>query len=189
MPKLWSDTIDAHRRAVHAAILDAAWALAAEHGVLSVTMSQVAERAGVGRATLYKYFHDVEAILVAHHHRHVAEHLQQLAEVRRHHAQAGERLVALLRLYAGICHRRGRHGSVDLDALLHREQHVADSRRQLADLFREVLAEAGEVGQVRRDVPAEELATYCLRALEAAGELPSEDAVDRLVAVTLAGLK
>ena len=56
MPKLWDETIDAHRREVRHAILHATGALVAEHGLLSVTMSQIAEQAGIGRATLYKYF-------------------------------------------------------------------------------------------------------------------------------------
>jgi AcrR family transcriptional regulator len=72
MPKLWSETIAAHRHTVRETILDATWALVAEHGLLAVTMSQIAEEAGIGRATLYKYFPDVEAILLAWHERHVA---------------------------------------------------------------------------------------------------------------------
>jgi AcrR family transcriptional regulator len=50
---LWNATIDEHRRTVHAAILDAAAALIAEHGLAGVTMSQIAAQAGIGRATLY----------------------------------------------------------------------------------------------------------------------------------------
>ena len=53
MPKLWTETIEAHRREVRDAILDAAASLVGEHGLLSVTMSQVAELTGIGRATLY----------------------------------------------------------------------------------------------------------------------------------------
>ena len=64
VPKLWNETIEAHRRAVRDAILNSTAELAAEHGVRSVTMSQIAERAGIGRATLYKYFSDVETILL-----------------------------------------------------------------------------------------------------------------------------
>ncbi|MDQ3153275.1 MAG: TetR/AcrR family transcriptional regulator, partial [Actinomycetota bacterium] len=56
MPKLWNETIEAHRRAVIDATLDTTWALVTEHGLLSVTMSQIAEKTGIGRATLYKYF-------------------------------------------------------------------------------------------------------------------------------------
>src|SRR5713101_6254962 len=82
VPKLWDETIEAHRHAVRDATLDAAAALVAEHGLLSVTMSQIAEETGIGRATLYKYFSDVEAILVARHERQVTSHLEHLAEVR-----------------------------------------------------------------------------------------------------------
>ena len=82
VPKLWTDTIEAHRRAVHDATLDTTAALVAEHGLAAVTMSQIAAQAGIGRATLYKYFPDVEAILVAWHDRQIARHLDYLAEIR-----------------------------------------------------------------------------------------------------------
>jgi hypothetical protein len=42
---------------------------------------------------------------------------------------------------------------------------------------------------VRNDVPPDELAAYCLHALNAARSLPSKAAVRRLVTVTLAGLR
>jgi AcrR family transcriptional regulator len=72
---------------VRDAILDTTAALVAANGLLSVTMSQIAEATGIGRATLYKYFPDVEAILVAWHERQVTAHLAQLAELR---DQAGD---------------------------------------------------------------------------------------------------
>ena len=55
VPKLWNETIEAHRRAVRDAILETTAALVVEHGLTSVTMSQIAEETGIGRATLYKY--------------------------------------------------------------------------------------------------------------------------------------
>src|SRR3954462_7349259 len=82
VPRLWDDTIEAHRRTVRDVTLDTAAALVAEHGLASVTMSQIAGRAGIARATLYRYFPDVEAILVAWHERQVDRHLRQLVEVR-----------------------------------------------------------------------------------------------------------
>ena len=39
MPRLWDHTLDAHRDAVRGAVLDAAWALAAEQGLAGVTMA------------------------------------------------------------------------------------------------------------------------------------------------------
>ena len=53
VPKLWTETIEEHRRAVHDATLDTTAALVHEHGLPSVTMSQIAAAAGIGRATLY----------------------------------------------------------------------------------------------------------------------------------------
>ena len=189
MPKLWTDTIEAHRRTVHDAILDAAWQLVAQHGLLAVTMSQIAEKAGIGRATLYKYFPDVEAVLYAAHQRHVAGHLHHLTQLRDGGGDPVERLEAVLRAYAMIAYRRERHGTEELGALLHRGDHVTQAQQQLSDLIERVLREVAAAGQLRDDVAPKELASYCLHALGAAGSLPSEAAVQRLVAVTLAGLQ
>ena len=51
-----------------------------------------------------------------------------------------------------------------------------------------LITDAVQDGDLRDDVDPDELATYCLHALTAASTLPSQDAVHRLVAVTLAGL-
>jgi AcrR family transcriptional regulator len=186
VPRLWNDTIEAHRRAVRDATLDATAALVAEHGLASVTMSQIAAETGIGRATLYKYFSDVEAILVAWHERQVAGHLEQLVKVRDGAGDAGARLEAVLEAFALISHEH--HGS-DLAALLHRGEHVVRAQQQLHEFVRDLLAEGARTGNLRDDVASDELATYCLHALAAASSLPSTSAVHRLVAVTMDGLR
>lgn len=186
VPRLWDETIEAHRRAVRDATLDTTAALVAQHGLASVTMSQIAEHTGIGRATLYKYFPDVETILVAWHQRQITEHLDQLADVRDHARNAGERLKAVLEAYALIVHEH--HGS-DLAALLHRGPHVAPAHQQLHDFVRDLLTEGTASGEVRDDVAPEELASYCLHAVTAARGLPSKAAVQRLVTVILAGVQ
>ena len=186
MPKLWNETIEAHRREVRDAILDTTAALVAEHGLLSATMSQIAEETGIGRATLYKYFTDVEAILVAWHERQVTGHLESLAELRDQAGDAGERLEAVLGAYALIHHE---HHGTELAALLHRGEHIARAQQRLTDFIRDLVTEGAETGELRNDVPPDELANYCLHALTAAGRLPSKAAVRRLVTVTLAGLR
>jgi hypothetical protein len=52
-----------------------------------------------------------------------------------------------------------------------------------------LIAEAAVDGTVRDDVPAAELASYCLHALTAAGTAPSTETIHRLITVTLAGLR
>ncbi|RWM78634.1 MAG: TetR/AcrR family transcriptional regulator [Mesorhizobium sp.] len=186
MPKLWNETIDAHRRAVRDATLDATAALVAEQGLLSVTMAKIAEETGIGRATLYKYFPDVEAILVAWHERQVTGHLEHLITIRDQVGDAGERLKAVLEAYAFISHE---HHGTKLAARLHRGEHVVKAQHQLHHLIRDLLAEGAATGDLRDDVAPDELATYCLHALTAASSLRSKAAVRRLVSVTLAGLK
>ncbi len=189
VPKLWNETIAAHRRAVHEAILDTTATLVAEHGLTSVTMSQIAERTGIGRATLYKYFSNVEAILLAWHERQVTDHLEHLAKVREQAGSAAERLEAVLEAYAFILHELRLAHDTELVAYLHRDEQVAQARQQLSDFIRDLLTEGAETDDLRDDVAPDELALYCLHALAAAGSLPSEAAVRRLVTVTLAGLR
>jgi AcrR family transcriptional regulator len=189
MPKLWTDTIEEHRREVHGAILDTTAALAAERGLRSVTMSQIAEQVGIGRATLYKYFPDVDTILAAWHERQLTGHLTQLTQAAAQADGPYQRLEAVLETYALIQHEfREAHRS-ELATHLHRTPHVARAQQQLRELVRDLVAGAAAAGQVRDDVAADELATFCLNALAAATSLPSKAAARRLVQVTLAGLR
>ncbi|HVM29509.1 MAG TPA: TetR/AcrR family transcriptional regulator [Candidatus Limnocylindrales bacterium] len=189
MPKLWNDTIDAHRRAVRETAIETTAALVAEHGLRAVTMSEIAERTGIGRATLYKYFPDVESILSAWHEREINRHLELLAAARDHASGAAKRLSAVLEAYALVVHQSHGHHDAELAALLHRDEQVARTERHLREMVRGLIADAVEAGDVRADVPPDELATYCLHAIAAAGRLASKAAVYRLVAVTIAGLR
>jgi AcrR family transcriptional regulator len=194
VPKLWNETIESHRRTVHDAILATTAALVAEHGPLAVTMSQIAEQTGIGRATLYKYFPDVEAILLAWHSRQLTDHLEQLTRARDKPGDAWQRLQAMLETYALLQQKRGHHGRHEnfgsvLVAFPHRGEHVARAHQQLHHMLRDVLAEAAQTGHLRDDIAPDELASYCLHALQAASGLPSKAAVHRLVRVTLTGLQ
>ena len=186
MPRLWKDSVAEHRHAVREAIMTTAATVAARHGPNAVTMSQIAAEAGVGRATLYKYFPDVDAVLVAWHEQQIEAHLQELAAVRDRTGAAGDRLRAVLEAYASIAQE---HSGTELAAALHRRDHVARAEARLRDFVRDLVDEGARAGELRSDVPADELASYCLHALGAAGGLGSAAAVRRLVAVTLAGLR
>ena len=182
LPRLWSDTIDTHRRAVREAVLDATAELVFAQGVRGVTMAAVAEAAGIGRATLYKYFPDLDAILLAWHERHVAARLERLTTM----VQAGddphEALRAVLQAYAFS----ERHAA-ELPEL-HGAGHASEARQQLLGFVRDLVSQGVAAGTLRDDVPAAELAAFCLHALAAARALRSREAIQRLVEVTLTGL-
>jgi AcrR family transcriptional regulator len=189
VPKLWTETIETHRREVRDAILDTAAALVAEHGLLAVTMSQIAEETGIGRATLYKYFPDVESILLAWHDRQITEHLASLATVRDRAGGPSERLEVVLETFALLSSHAGGHQDTGFAAFLHRDEQVARAERHVHEMIRDLLTAAVRTGDVRDDVPPDELASYCLHALAGAGTTRSKAAVRRLVSVTMAGIR
>lgn len=188
MPKLWNETIESHRRDVRDAILDTTAALVFEHGLRAVTMSQVAEQTGIGRATLYKYFPDIDAILHAWHARQIDAHLRQLTAVRDGAGTAIERLTAVLTTYAHIAQQTRSHDT-ELVKFLHPDQQIADAQRHLTDLVRQLIADASAAGDIRDDITPDELANYSLNALTAAATLTTDAAMHRLVELTLTALK
>jgi AcrR family transcriptional regulator len=186
VPRLWNDTIETHRREVIAAILDTTERLVEHHGLRGVTMSQIAERAGIGRATLYKYFKDVEAIFVAWHERQLDLHLESLEALGRLEAPPWERLRAVLERYAELRHE---HHGAELPLLVHGSQQLARAHARLEHMVKDLLAQAVRSGDVREDVPVGELTRYCLHALAAAGTAPSKAAARRVAVLTSSSLR
>lgn len=186
MPKLWNETINAHKQAVDEAILAATAALIQEGGLGAVTMSAVAAAAGIGRATLYRYHPNVEAVLRAWHERVVGQHLAHLREVKN---RPGNPLVRLEAVLGGLAVSAHMHEGTDAAAMLHRGVHVARAHEELRALLADLLLEGVESGDVRADVTPGELALYCLHALGAASHVSSEAAVRSLVKVTVSGLR
>jgi AcrR family transcriptional regulator len=138
MPKLWNETIETHRDAVRAAILDATAVLVGTQGVGAVTMSGIAQAAGIGRATLYKYFPDVDAILTAWHERQIRIHLEHLVQVRDQTAGIAQQLEAVLHSYAFLAHS----GHDDADAVrLHQGGHTGRAQQQLQGFLSDLLRE------------------------------------------------
>ncbi|NUS35057.1 MAG: helix-turn-helix transcriptional regulator [Pseudarthrobacter sp.] len=100
------------------------------HGFSGVTMSAIAESAGIGRATLYKYFRDVESILAAWHERQVESHLAELIRVRDRTEGNWAQLEAVLHAYAFLSSPG--HGHAEAEAVrLHQSGHAGRARESL----------------------------------------------------------
>jgi Transcriptional regulator SbtR-like, C-terminal domain len=63
------------------------------------------------------------------------------------------------------------------------------AHRQVQLMIRDLVRAAAGAGQVRTDVPPEELAAFCVNAVEGTRTNSSKAAVRRLVSVTMAGLR
>jgi AcrR family transcriptional regulator len=179
---------------VREAILQTTAELASTRGPFNVTMSEIAETVGVSRATLYKYFTGVEEILDSWHERHISNHLESLQTTAAGDESPIERLTAVLTQYAEIRRNQVRraaptHG-LELSAFLHRPEGAArQARRRIHKLLATLITEATGHDRIRTDLDANELAHFCIHALDAAGDVRSRQSTKRLVEVVLAGLR
>lgn len=185
MPKLWHDTIEAHRSAVADAIMDHTAAIAAAHGLHGLTMAGIAQQTGIGRATLYKYFRDVPEILAAWHQRQIKVHLDELEAIRDQHESPLAALEAVLIAY-GLNSAHGHHGS--LSQVLHALPHVQEAHRRLHGFVADLIGKARKAGQLDTAVGVEECTRYALAAMQAGTAASGRPAVARLVSMVLRGI-
>jgi AcrR family transcriptional regulator len=185
MPKTWDDTLEGHREAVRLAVMDATLTLADEIGFRKVSMSDVAGKAGITRATLYKYFRDVDSIFIEWHRRTVEGHMARIHEVLHADGGSASKLAAVLETYALTVFR---HHGTQFAEFLHRGDHAKSSETRLVELMGNVIAGGALAGQFRRDVPPGELAFFCHAALSSVHRLADESAVRRVIDLTLEAL-
>jgi AcrR family transcriptional regulator len=163
-------------------IVAAAAELVAEQGITSVAMAHVAERAQITRATLYKYFPDVRAMLDAWHERHVAANLDAIIAARDGGRSPRDRITRVLETYAELVYRQH---SPELLAFAGDSEHTIRAYAKLTKLVRDLIAD----GPFRDDVPAGELASFCISALAAATRVGSAAAARRLARVAVQAIE
>jgi len=164
MPKIWDDTIETHRGAVLEAIFAATGSIVGEEGLTALSMSRVAADAGIGRATLYKYFNDIDAVLVAWHRHAIEHHMSMLRHISEQHGDALEALKAVLFAFADI---RSSHGAHDAARLLHVLPHVGDAEGRLRSFLGDLIAAARKNGSFRKDIAPDDLAAFAISSLSA----------------------
>jgi AcrR family transcriptional regulator len=176
VPKLWESTVEGHRDAVRAAIARATGELAHRHGVTGLTMSAIARQSGISRATLYRYASDTAEAVDLWRTQEIDEHLQQLQSVA-DQTPPERRLNAVLERYA--VNLQHAHGDVGV-LIPHHGPAVTDAKSTVSTLLRELISAGTARGEVRTDIPVEELVLFAMTSLEAAAQLPSRQAAVRL---------
>lgn len=176
MPKTWNDTLEGHRHAVRQAVMEAALALATERGFQRVSMSEVAARAGITRATLYKYFSDVAAIFQEWHRSTLHEHLARVTEIAEGDGDPAAKLSEILETYALTVFR---HHGTRFASVLHRNDHAREADADLIGVIETLVAAGVRSSVFRTDMPPEELARFCYSSLSSAYMLCDEPAVRR----------
>jgi AcrR family transcriptional regulator len=177
---------DAERN--RARILDAAAAAFAEGG-LDVSMDEVARRAAVGVATVYRRFPEREALIDAL----FDERLDELVAISAHALGRGDAWEGLAwfleHLVAAQARDRGLRELFLSPA--HAERRVERARSRIAPIAQELLARAHASGELRADVTAEDLGVLQLMLLGAfdATRDADPDAWRRYLGVLLDGLR
>ena len=94
MPKLWADSLDEHRSLVRDRLVDAFVELVTEHPMDEVTVSAVAERAGIARSAVYNHVDHLHDLALLHTERVVGEWVTAFTE--EDHRSAPERLASFV---------------------------------------------------------------------------------------------
>lgn len=147
-----TDKVTARLATTRRSILDAARDLVAEGGFAAVQMTEVAKKAGVATGTLYRYFSSKEALCRQVFREVSAREMGMLAEIASGDEPAGERLVKVLRTFAGRAVRGRRLAyallAEPLDVNLAEER--AFFRRTHAEIFARILDDGIDNGELPR---------------------------------------
>lgn len=181
----WTVRADAERN--RAAALTAAEALYADQGI-DVSLNEIARRAGIGNATLYRHFPTHEALLSEVY----AVHLERYCAIAERAAEAVDPMVALRDCVLDTCALQATNrGLADLLASLRPlSPHVEELRLRHHRAIGTVFTRAVRSGSVRADAVPEDLAVLLIANAglvhRTADYAPRSSA--RLVGLWLAGI-
>jgi AcrR family transcriptional regulator len=167
------------------AILEAARELFAESA--DVAMCEVARRAGVGQATLYRNFPNRSALAAEV----LGEHVERIARLADEHADDPDAFFVLLRsLMEGTVHIHALTELAREDACV--GSRLEQERERIAELMTRPMRDAKAAGTLRRDTSIDDVFLVLLMAKGAMQRAPSvaarAAAVSRVLTLTLDGL-
>ncbi|MGC8626052.1 MAG: TetR/AcrR family transcriptional regulator [Acidimicrobiales bacterium] len=155
-PARWSEVVDEHRAEQREHILSVALQVLRERGMASLTMSAIAERAGMSRTTLYHYFADVDSVLAAWVGQEIERSLAVMLAEARAIADPAERLEHLVEVQARSFASQSHRLSAELfeseagPPAVRRE--VETRMAPLRELLAETIVEASAQGVLRSEV-------------------------------------
>ena len=191
MPRLWDDTIEAHRREVREAILRAAAELVANADCAQSRCPRSPRRpASDARRSISTFPTSKRSLSRGTSDRSPSASTNWPRAGTRRKPETSARLEAVLEAFRLIAHEsRSRHDT-ELAVFLHRDEQVTEAEQQLREMISDLVREGAAAGDLRdRGIAPDELAAFCLHAVTAAGDMTSRAAVSRLVTVILAGMQ
>ncbi|MGC9219880.1 MAG: TetR/AcrR family transcriptional regulator [Solirubrobacteraceae bacterium] len=168
----WADTLDEHRTVQRDHILTVAFELLKERGMTTMSMSAVAARAGISRATLYHYFPDMDALLSAWVGREIGASVTEMVRSARAIpdplARIEQIVTAQTSIFSSSDHRlSAEHFESEAGSPTVRSE-VANQMAPLRELLAETLDEAHAAGLLRAELEPRLAADLVLGMLGAA---------------------
>ncbi len=182
-------------------IINSAITLFQEKGYHKTSMDEIAEKVDVSKATLYNYFPDKGAILVAYFQSMIADYGQDIKTRLQDHQGIESRLENLLDFKQQIL---GRDIEITANYLKYRLQTIFDKdlfdnpdRSGLENVILTVMIDAQEKGEIRRDIPSLVLArtflllatNYFLSSIYMEDSVERENLKDQMLRIFLDGAK
>jgi AcrR family transcriptional regulator len=166
-----TSSVDHHQRRIQ--ILHKAFALFAEEGYAGVTYQKVADRCGLSRTAIYKYFQNKEEIFL-YAVKQAISNLNTLIENTQRHSEGTPlaKLIRILHVTVRLLADNRIFLTVILDYVLTQKQHGKDVRRQvrrhtfgMKHLIAKLLREADAAGELKA-CPIETVAHHLFGMLE-----------------------
>lgn len=152
-------------------ILDATYALVEERGMADVSMTAIADKAGVARQTVYNNFPDVEAAMLGY----VLEELDRTATLMRHALSSLRDPEIQIRTFVTELIRRfaQQDFQVSIQAAMSPAAMTAidDATWALRDMLLEIIDEGVEMGQFSAHMPPERMARLTFQMTVGCGHL------------------
>ena len=169
-------------------IIHASVTLISEHGIGRVTMSQIADAAGVARQTLYNHYGDIDSIVATMIERHNRESIDLLEGSLRIAESPINKLEQMVRHFAFI--GANSHHSIDLSDALAAELRASLSEYQdLVEVHISAIIEEGQrVGNFRTDLSPTIDAVLVRALLDGVHDLASRSP-DRAAQIATAGTR
>lgn len=185
MPKIIGSTLAEHREQVRRRLFDALARLMDSTGFDTLTMSDIAAEAGVGRTSVYNHFADKESLLIGYIEHETASFLADLREALDQVEDPEERLRVYIRQQIQLKSTYHLAPGPDLRSVVSREtvMRLREHVREVEELLREILRTGIRTGRLpEQDVDAVvPLVHACLTGREVPRD-PSEH--DRAVSAT-----
>jgi len=196
MPRISAATLDEHRAQTLNRIFDAVARLSHDHGIDTISMTDVATAAGITRTVLYNYFPDKAALLLAFTERVTAYFIESFERDLPTDASASTRIEAFVRLQLAGLLAHPHPGAAEITAALGPDAyqalaaHVAPMQKILSDILRSGI-DAGEFRAF--DVPAAARSVLAVLGAERIplvnGQVSPEEAERNCIAFILGALR